>query len=54
MQRSKSNEFTKEVDRTSELLREALLDTIRLAVREEIKEALKPGRFSFDDHSAGR
>ena len=39
MQRSKSNEFNKEVDKTSELLGEALLNAIRLAVREEIREA---------------
>ena len=49
MQRSKSNEFTKEVDRTSGLLREAFLNAIRLAVREEIREALRQGSFIFDD-----
>ena len=37
------------MDRTSELLREAILNAIRLAVREEIREALSQGGFSFDD-----
>jgi hypothetical protein len=49
MQRSKSNDFDKEIDKTSELLGEALLNAIRLAVREEIREALIQGGFSFDD-----
>jgi predicted DNA-binding transcriptional regulator AlpA len=49
MQRSKSNEFNKEVDKPSELLGEALLNTIQLAVREESREALSQGGFSFDD-----
>ena len=39
MQRSKSNEFNSE----------ALLNAIRLAVREEIRETLSQGGFSFDD-----
>jgi hypothetical protein len=33
----------------SELLGEAFLNAIRLAVREEIREALMQGGFSFDD-----
>jgi hypothetical protein len=49
VQRSKLNEFNKEVDKPSELLGEALLNAIRLAVREEIREALIQGGFSFDD-----
>jgi predicted DNA-binding transcriptional regulator AlpA len=49
MQRSKSNELNREVDKASELLGEALLNAIRLAVREEIREALSQGGFSFDD-----
>jgi hypothetical protein len=49
VQRSKSNEFNKEVDKPNELLGEALLNAIRLAVREEIREALSQGGFSFDD-----
>jgi predicted DNA-binding transcriptional regulator AlpA len=49
MQRSKSNELNKEGDKTSELLGEALLNAIRLAVRQEIREALNQGGFSFDD-----
>ena len=47
--RPKSNEFNKGVDKTSELLGEALLNAIRLAVRQEIREALIQGGFSFDD-----
>ena len=39
MQRSKSNEFNNETDKTSGLLGEALLDAICLAVRQEIREA---------------
>jgi hypothetical protein len=49
MQRSKSNEFNKEVDKTGELLGEALLNAIWLPVREEIREALIQDGFSFDD-----
>jgi hypothetical protein len=37
------------VDKTSELLGEAIVNAIRLAVREEIREALSQGGFSFDD-----
>ena len=37
------------MDKTSELLGEALLNAIRLAVRQEIREALIKGSFSFDD-----
>ena len=37
------------VDKTSELLGEALLNAIRLLVRKEIREALIQGGFSFDD-----
>ena len=37
------------MDKPSELLAEALLNAIRLAVREEIREALIQGGFSFDD-----
>jgi hypothetical protein len=44
MQRSKSNEFTKEVDRTSGLLGEAILNAVRLAVPEEIREAFSAAR----------
>jgi hypothetical protein len=46
MQRSKSNEFNK---KERKLLGEALLNAIRLAVREGIREALIQGGFSFDD-----
>lgn len=49
MQRSKSNESNKEMEKTSELLGEALLNAIRLAVRKEMREALSQGGFSFDD-----
>jgi len=49
MQRPKSNELNKEMEKTSELLGEGLLNAIRLAVREEIREALSQGGFSFDD-----
>jgi hypothetical protein len=44
MQRPKSNESNKEVDKTSELLGEALLNAIRLAVPEEIREAFSAAR----------
>jgi len=44
MHRSKSNEFNKEVDRTSELLGEALLNAIWLAVREEIRGGFDTNR----------
>ena len=37
------------MDKTSELLGEAIVNAIRLAVREEIREALSQGGFSFDD-----
>jgi hypothetical protein len=40
MPRSKSNEFNKEVDKTSALLGEAFVNAIRLAVRVEIREVL--------------
>jgi hypothetical protein len=39
----------KDVDKMRELLGEAFLNAIRLAVREEIREALSQGGFSFDD-----
>ena len=38
-----------ETHKSSSLLGEALLDTIRLAVREEVRAALKEGGFVFDD-----
>jgi predicted DNA-binding transcriptional regulator AlpA len=46
---TKANGFNKEVDKTSELLGETLLNAIRLAVREEIREDLSQGGFSSDD-----
>lgn len=46
MQRSKSN---KEGIKRVSCSGEALLNAIRLAVREEIREALMQGGFSFDD-----
>ena len=37
------------MDKTSELLGEAIVNAIRLAVHEEIREALMQDGFSFDD-----
>jgi len=38
-----------ETQKSSSLLGDALLDTIRLAVRVEVRAALKEGGFTFDD-----
>ncbi len=38
-----------ETQKSSSFLADALLDTIRLAVREEVRAALKEGGFTFDD-----
>ena len=49
MQRSKSNEFNKEVDKTSDAARGGPPQRDSVSLRQEIREALIQGGFTFDD-----